>query len=194
MATIRKLPSGKWNVQVRQSGKLIASSTHRTREQAVLWAEEKEGRLDRDHHSFLDAGYAYCHEILPRKPSQRLAFNRIDRICTHRQMKKAMDEITLQDVNQYKQARLSEVSPTTCRDELMMIKRVFKWYIVEHNAKTGETLENPCELLTIPKANKPRDRVVTREELALLIGAMSPQMAIIVECLTSAPMGQFRSI
>jgi integrase len=92
-----------------------------------------------------------------------------------------MDVITLQDVNAFKQARLSEVSRTTCRDEIMMIRRVFRWYIIEHHAKTGEMLINPCELLTMPKANKPRDRVVTRKELELLLGAMTPQMAVIVE-------------
>ena len=34
MATIRKLLSGKWNVQVGSGGRLIASSTHHTREAA----------------------------------------------------------------------------------------------------------------------------------------------------------------
>jgi len=91
-----------------------------------------------------------------------------------------MDEITLQNVNAFKQARQSEVSKTTCRDELMMIRRVFRWYLIEHHAKTGEMLKNPCDLLTMPKPSKPRDRVVTRKELQLLLGAMSPKMAIIV--------------
>ena len=70
MATIRKLPSGKWNVQVRRNGQLVASSTHQTREEAVAWGEQKEGSLKLAHLSFLDTGYAYCHEMLDRKPSQ----------------------------------------------------------------------------------------------------------------------------
>jgi len=181
MATIRKLPSGKWNVQIRRSGKLVATATHHTYEEAEQWANKKEGHLKAAHPLFLDAGYAYCHEVLDRKPSQLLAFNRIDRICQHVPMQKTMDKITLQDVNAFKQARLADVSTTTCRDELMMIRRVFQWYIREQYARTGEKLDNPCELLTIPRPSKPRDRVVTRKELALLLGAMSPQMAVIVE-------------
>jgi len=181
MATIRKLPSGKYNAQVRSGGKLIKSSTHRTRDKALQWSHEQERLLGRLHLTFLDAGYAYCHAVLDRRPSQLLAFNRIDRICAHRQFQKQMHEVTLQDVNQYKQVRLAEVSTTTCRDELMMIKRVFKWYIIEHNAKTGQTLDNPCTLLSVPRPNKPRDRVVTREELAMLLEAMTPQMAVILE-------------
>ena len=88
--------------------------------------------------------------------TQLLAFNRIDRICQQKPMQKAMDKITLQDVYAFKQARLADVSRTTCRDELIMIKRIFKWYIQEHNAKTGEILQNPCDMLTIPRPSKPR--------------------------------------
>lgn len=181
MATIRKTKAGTYNVQIRLKGKLQASRNFKCKEQATSWAKQKEKGIQRKHPFFLDAGYAYCHEVLDRKPSQGIALNRIDRICQHASLQQSMDEITLQDVNSFKQTRLSEVSRTTCRDEIMMIRRVFRWYIIEHHAKTGEMLKNPCELLTMPKTNKPRDRVVTRKELELLLGAMSPKMAVIVE-------------
>lgn len=181
MATIRKTKAGTYNVQIRLKGRIQESRNFKSEAKARRWAEIKERAHRILHPLFLDAGYEYCHEVLDRKPSQRTAFLRIDSICRLPAMQKAMDEITLQDVNAFKQARLTDVSKTTCRDELMMIRRVFRWYIVEHNARTGEMLKNPCELLTLPKANKPRDRVVTRKELDLLLGAMSSQMAIIVE-------------
>lgn len=181
MATIRKLPSGKWNVQVRERGKLLASSTHRTRDAAELWANEVQGRQTNTHPLFLDAGHTYCHEVLNGRPSQRLSSNRIDRICKNIKMRKTMDAITLQDVNAYKLTRLGEVSSTTCRDELMMIRRVFRWYIREHNARSSEMLPNPCDMLTTPKTSRPRDRVISREELHMLLSAMSSQMAVIVE-------------
>lgn len=181
MASIRKTPAGTFNVQIRLKGRIKASKNFKTKELATAWAEQQELKFNHKHPQFLDAGYAYCHEILDRRPSQLLSLNQIDRICKLPSMRKHMDEITLQDVNAFKQARLSEVSNTTCRDELMMIRRVFRWYIVEHHAKTGDMLQNPCELITMPKPSKPRDRVVTRDELKLLLSAMSPQMAVIVE-------------
>lgn len=181
MATIRRLQSGKWNAQVRQDGKLVCSSTHARREDAEAWGKHRQAALRSGHSKFIDAGYAYCHEVLERKPSQLLAFNRIDRICKVSSMQKSMDEITLQDVNAFKRDRLDQVSQTTCRDELMMIRRVFSWYIEECFARTGEKMENPCDLLRIPRPSKPRDRVVTKTELDLLLSAMSPQMALIVE-------------
>ena len=181
MATIRKTENNTYNVQIRIKGRPALRKNFKSKAEAKEWAETKELELRLIHPPFLQAGHMYCEQVLDRKPSQRLAINRIERICQHAPMQKPMNEITLQDVNAFKQARLSEVSTTTCRDELMMIRRVFKWYISEHYARTGEKLENPCELLTVPRANKPRDRVVTRQELALLLGAMSPKMAVIVE-------------
>lgn len=181
MATIRKLPSGHWNAQIRCKGKVRASSTHSDREAASRWADAKERELRGEHPLFLDAGYSYCHEVLERKPSQLIAFNRIDRISRHRPLQKPMHEITLQDVNAFKLSRLGEASPTTCRDELMMIRRVFRWYIQEYHARTGEMLRNPCDLLAIPRPSKSRDRVVSKDELQRLLTAMSPKMAVVVE-------------
>lgn len=181
MATIRKLRSGSWNVQIRRNGRVCATATHKCRARAFSWAESKERELGLTHSYFVDAGYAYCHEVLADRPSKHLALNRIDRICLHLPMRQPMDKITLQDINAFKQARLSTVSTTTCRDELMMIRRVFKWYVLEQFARTGDRMDNPCVHLTIPRPSKPRDRVVTRDELDLLLSAMSPQMALIVE-------------
>jgi len=181
MATIRKLPSGKWNVQVRSKGKLYASKTFVRRKTAEKWAEAKDAELGKGHPFFVDAGHTYCIEVLDKKPSQRLAANRVDRISRYPAMSKRMDQITLQDVNAFKKYRLAEVTKATCRDELMMIRRVFRWYIQEHQAETGQILQNPCNFLTIPPAGKIRERVISREELKQLLGAMSPQMAVIVE-------------
>lgn len=181
MATIRRLPSGKWNVQIRRDGKQISSSTHATQEVATAWASNEERVLNQEHPMFIDAGYAYCHEVLEGKPSQGLALSRIDRICQHSAMKGTVDTITMQDINSFKKARLAKVAETTCRDELMMIRRVYRWYISEHFAETGKMLENPCEMLKLPSPSKPRDKVITRVELALLLRAMTPEMAVIVE-------------
>ncbi|TYB80989.1 tyrosine-type recombinase/integrase [Maritimibacter fusiformis] len=181
MATIRKLPSGKWNVQVRSKGKLYASKTFVHRRRAEKWAKEKDAELGVGHLLFIDAGHKYCIEVLDGKPSQLLAANRVDRISRYPAMDKPMDKITLQDINAYKKYRLAEVSKATCRDELLMIRRVYRWYIREHHAETGKLLSNPSEYLTVPPPGKARERVISRRELHLLLGAMSPQMAKIVE-------------
>jgi len=181
MATIRKTKSGKWNVQIRSKGRVIASKTLASYEAAQQWSEKAQARLCPQHPLFIDVGHQYCQTVLNEKPSQRIAYNRIDRISRSEFLLKPMNKITLQDVNAFKQGRLLEASSTTCRDELLMIRRVFRWYILELQARSGEIIFNPCELLIVPKANKTRDRVISAEELQLLMSAMTPQMAVIVE-------------
>ena len=181
MATIRKLPSGKWNVQIRGKGKIFASGTFATRGRAERFAQQKGLELGLGHPPFLDAGHMYCHNELANRPSQALAANRIDRICKFKKMRNRMDRITLKDVNAFKQHRLAEVTQATCRDELLMIRRVYRWYIRELVSEGKPSIQNPCELITMPKPSKPRDRVVSRDELMMLLSAMSPQMALITE-------------
>lgn len=181
MATIRKLKSGNWNVQIRSKGKLFASKTLTSYDDAQIWGHQKEKELGCPFPFFVDAGHEYCQRVLDGKPSQMLAANRIDRIVKSSRLQKPMDEITLQDVNAYKQMRLAEVTTTTCRDELLMIRRVFRWYIRELLAESGNVLANPCELLTFPRANKPRDKVISKAELDLLLKEMTPAMAVVTE-------------
>ena len=181
MATIRKTKSGKWNVQIRSKGKVIASKTLASYGAAQKWSERAESRHCPRYPLFIDVGHQYCQTVLHKKPSQRLAYNRVDRISRSAFLSKAVNNIKLQDVNAFKQERLLEVSSTTCRDELLMIRRVYRWYIRELEATTGEILFNPCKLLAVPKANKTRDRVISSAELQKLMGAMTPIMAVIVE-------------
>jgi integrase len=63
----------------------------------------------------------------------------------------------------------------------MMIRRVLRWYINEWHADTGDTLLNPCERLTLPKARKVRETVVSREQLAAMMKVTTPRMAEIIE-------------
>ena len=42
-------------------------------------------------------------------------------------------------------------------------------------------ISNPCTDIALPKASKPRDKVVSPEEMEMLLKAMSPRMAVIIE-------------
>ena len=137
MATIRKLKSGNWNVQIRASGKLVATKTFKSNQLALKWANQKEKESRNRHPLFVDAGESYCHIVLAGKPTQRPTHKCVERISQHPKLGQTMDRITLQDVNAFKQTRLAEVKPSTCRDELLFIRRVYRWYIRELLAQTG---------------------------------------------------------
>lgn len=181
MANIRRMKSGNWNVQVRIAGKPARSQTFHSRDEAENWARNEESILSFKHPKFLEAGLEYCAQVLASKPSQRLSELQIRRIGLRTEFQKPVDAITLQDVNAYKQNRLSEVTSTTARDDLMMIRRVLRWYVDEWLARTGEELANPCDRLQLPKARKVRETVISRKQLGLLLDAMTPLMAQVVE-------------
>lgn len=186
MPSIRKLPSGKYYCQVRISGQKPTYKAFDHEEDAIRWGKEQEyiaktnksidqpvTQLGDD--TFYEVGLRYCHTVLRAKPSQQIAELRVRRMAPH--FPQPLKRITKQDVNHYRLLRLSEVSTTTCRDELLFLSRVFKWV----KAELLLEIENPCETISIPKPNKPRDKVITKEELTSLLGVMSPEMALIVE-------------
>ena len=186
MPSIRKLPSGKYYCQVRVQGRKPLYKAFTKETDALAWGKEQEciakysvpydkpiSQLGDD--TFKDIGLRYCVTVLRGKPSQKVTELRIDRMSSH--FLQPFKKITKLDVNNYRLMRLQQVSPTTCRDELLFLSRVFKWVKSELLLE----IENPCEGIAIPKANKPRDKVVTAEELQQLLNVMSPEMGVIVE-------------
>jgi len=145
MASIRQLSSGNWNVQIRERGKPARSQTFHSEKKARKWAAINEGAYKFRHQTFYEAGMHYCDTILFEKASNNLKTLQIERIAKNEEFKAAMDDITLKDLNAYKQRRLIKVTTTTCRDELMMIRRVFRWYLNELRAERELILPNPCE-------------------------------------------------
>jgi hypothetical protein len=119
--------------------------------------------------SWLTLAIDYCDEVLAGKPSKEIARQKVNRIGRFEPMQHPIDLITIQNINAYKQLRLSSVSSTTCRDELVMIKRVFRWANSEARARGEPSMENPCDHVTLPRANKPRDKVIEPYELDLLL-------------------------
>jgi integrase len=84
------------------------------------------------------------------------------------------------DINEYRLMRLDMVAPTTVREELQIIHRIYRWANREL-ILDKELYPSPCNEVPMPKASKPRSRVVDKDELQRLIGALSAVMASIVE-------------
>jgi len=181
MANIRQLKSGNWNVQVRIAGKPARSQSFHTLKEAEVWAQSQEGYLKFVHPPFAIAGLDYAKTVLGGRPSQRLFEMQMERLGKRTEFAKQVHKVTLQDLNAFKYRRLGEVSTTTARDDLVKAMRVLRWYIREWRAKSGIVLPDPCDGLVLPKPRRVRDAVITRDQLARLLEAMSPEMAEIVE-------------
>lgn len=80
-------------------------------------------------------------------------------------------------MNEYKAMRLAVVSTSTCRDELLLVRRVFRWA----NRELLLNLDNPCEGIALPKPSKPRNKVVSPEEMQALLTKITPAMRPVIE-------------
>ncbi|MEQ8604895.1 MAG: site-specific integrase [Marivibrio sp.] len=183
MATVRQLPSGRFNVQIRRKNAKPISRTFDAWEDAQHWANTHEGvakQTTRESESLtlLELGQRYCDTVLKGRPSRDIALNRVERIARH--LPKRLADISRQEVNAYRQMRLSTVSPTTCRDELVFIHRLYRWAHREMLLDKG-THPSPCEDVYIPSPNKPRSKVIERDELDRLLAALPLTMRPIVE-------------
>lgn len=181
MANIRRMKSGNWNVQVRIAGRSARSQTFHSRPEAEAWAKNIESRLNFRHPCVVDAGMEYCSQVLAGKASREQSEYLFKRLGQREEFQRPLDKVTLQHVNSYKKKRLSEVSSTTARNDLMKLRSLYRWYSNEWFARCGEPLANPCDRLELPKARKTRETVISRKQLSALLCEMTPLLAQIVE-------------
>jgi len=187
MASIRKLPSGKYYCQIRLKGSKPAYKTFSQLQDAENWTKEQE-KIARSNaalsnttlkfdpkDTLRDVGSRYCSIVLKGKASQYQTLMRVERMAKH--FPQPFNQISKWNVNDYRLTRLKYVSPTTCRDELVLLSRLFKWI----GRELLLDLPNPCIDVALPRASKPRDKVVSPEEMEMLLKAMSPRMAVIIE-------------
>ena len=190
MATIRKLRSGKYNVQIRRKDIPRQSRSFSTLEQAQQWADSMEraasrnslsdGHTDARGHdyAFRVLGTRYCTTVLRGRPSFDMTLVRINRIADL--LPDDIRNITKFDLHRYKLQRLEQVAPVTCRDELQLVHRVYRWAYRELILSASDH-PSPCTEVAMPPPSKPRNRVITKAELKLLLGELSPVMAAITE-------------
>lgn len=160
MATIRQLKSGNWNVQIRQKGVKL-SKTFPTREEAVRFVETGSSSL-----SF--------HEVCERYiefmgESVRYRVNGLKKYFEH--------PPKLADIEAFKRQRMKTVKSSTARLDLQMLSRIVK-YGIKHLELDWEY---PFKDFKYPPECQPRDRVVTTDELKLLLKDLPPLVASAAE-------------
>lgn len=176
MATLRQLPSGSWNAQVRIKGQPPQSKTFKTQGEAHQWAIAAEVVVKQGPvHTVLTLGLAYCESVLKGRGSYEEALRTVRRLG--RDFPMPIHDITPQMVNAYKLKRLGEAMPATVRGQLAFLSRFFRFAQRELMIDIG----NPVDGVSLPKPSKPSDKVVTRAELETLMADLSPMVRLIVE-------------
>ncbi len=176
MATIRQLPSGKWNAQVRIKGQTARSATFPTQEAAQQWAKQTEAST-KEHktHTIYSLGMTYCESRLKGRGSYHHSLMLVEQLGVA--FPQPIHDITPKQVNEFKQKRLKKVKPATCRSQLAFMSRCFRY------AKRELLIDvaNPLEDIALPQPSRSSDKVVSKGELTLLLNELTPLMAIIAE-------------
>ena len=160
MATLRKLPSGKWNAQVRIKGHPTQTKTFATVEEAEYWALGCEETFKKSENTIKALSIAYLEEVLTKNGKQRGGYDSIrNRLVNLDKYFKSipLEKISSENVAAYKVARLKNAANGTVRLELQLLSRFLRWAAFEK----GVICSDVVKLVRLPEAGKPRDKILS---------------------------------
>ena len=173
MATIRKLSSGRWNVEIRRKGFKPIYGTFDTKRKAELFACEQEAGLGNNPDilktkTLGDAMRRYALEVSTTKKGERWETIRINAMLNHPVIRIALHRITTEQMQAWINERRAQVSNATVKRELNLLsaiintaRREWKWCDA-----------NPITDARKPKAAAPRDRRLYPHEQTAILQAL----------------------
>ena len=178
MASFRQR-SGRWQARVRRQGHPDEVRTFTSRQDAERWARSVETEIDRG--SFVSTAEAQKYtfaDLVDRYIREVMRGNKHEKLHTYRFRAMArgwlggvnMLAFTPAVVARYRDDRLQTVSSGAVLRELACISAV-----INHARKEWRiNLTNPIPLVRKPSAPRGRERLLTSDEVALLLAALEP--------------------
>ncbi len=178
MANIIPYKDG-WRVIVRRVGYSARTKVCRTKKEAEIWGREIEHAMDSLKYQNLAAAakesvgelfLRYAEEVSPTRKGARWEITRINMLMRKAQFtKRRLSQIRGEDIRDWRDQRLKEVSPPTVQRELNLISGIFTHAIKEWSSPIAV---NPVKLVSRPKnSNRSRSRRFTDAELKKLLDA-----------------------
>jgi len=170
MATIKKIPSGKWQVQIARKG-IRKSASFATRREASDWAARQEYLVlekpppKQTETAFGEVLERYARTVSPTKRGARWEILRIGRLIGDRIAQLAIENLQPADLADWRDRRLGEVSPASVNREMVLLSGVLsvarrEWGLIDHN---------PMSDIRKPSVPPPRDRRISDHEIARLV-------------------------
>lgn len=154
-------------VQVMRKG-VRYSATFRSKAQAEAWAAGYSG-APRNVTTLSDALRAYSAKVSPTKRGVRWERVRITKFLRDLPfVHKPVDRITPEDISEWRDERVTEVSGSSAMRELTLVSAVFQWARLEK----GWVQTNPCHSIRWPKGNPPRKRRVTPADIKAILDGL----------------------
>lgn len=173
MATISRLPSGRWRAQIKLRG-VRESESFQTRQIANRWAAEREAQIEHE----LAAGpertrtlaavlVRYRDEVTPSKRGARVERTRIDAIVRHYPglVSLTLATLTPERLGQWRDERLGEVKPATVARYMTVLTAA-----LEHARREWRWLKtNPMRDVRRPAATPHRERTIHWREIRCML-------------------------
>lgn len=176
MASIRKLPSGKFNARVTRQGYPVKSKSFITRSDADRWARSIESEMDRgvfvcrseaEATTLSDALVRYLKEVVPGKKGKVQEEKRVGLWLQDPLSKRSLASLRGADFATWRDKRLEDVSPATCVRDLALLSHVF----TIARSDWGIAVSNPIQDIRKPRVNNARSRRLEGDEEARLLSA-----------------------
>lgn len=179
MATIRKRGSS-WQTQVRREGYPSLSKTFASKADAAAWARDQERSIDRAELPTTarelkgvtvgDLLRRYKETVTPTKRGAGPEQYRIKTLLSHSFAQVALNKLSPATIARYRDDRLKLVQSGTVRRELAIVQHCFE---VAKKEWGLPITTNPVQQITVPEAQKPRERRLEDNESNILASAAS---------------------
>lgn len=172
MATLTKLPSGKWQAKVRRQG-INKTKSFLTHNLAKQWAKETEYQIEHglfictnssEQTSLAELMCKYQQEVLPTKKSQK-AIKTVIRTINPSLGAIRLISLSSSDIAGYRDQRLRTVSNETVRKELLFLRRLIDIALIDWGFNLP--LGNPLNHVRLPNPGRARNRRLQEEEYVL---------------------------
>ena len=192
MATITKRSNG-WAVQIRRKGYPQQTRTLPTKSDALAWAREQEGRIDRalapinlkllKGTTLRDVLERYLTEVTPTKDSAYTEEVRLKKLLREQAFcNLALADLSPKAFSEYRNARLAVVKPGTVHRELGLMRHALE---VARREWDMDLPLNPLDKVKRPRLNNARDRRLDHGDYERLTDALqktrNPYVAPIVD-------------
>jgi integrase len=158
LASIRPYKLGGWRVVVRRIGYPVQSKIFDLKIDADAWAREIESSMDNNkfrdlakarEHSVGEIFQRFRDEVCPNRDGGKWESTRLNRLILDAEFtKRRLDQLKFEDVRDWRDQRLTEVSPATVNREMNLISSVFTQAIQEWSMPLPY---NPVSLVSRPK-------------------------------------------
>ena len=178
MASFRQHGNG-WQSRVRRKGYPDITKSFNTRQEAERWARSVETSLDCG--TYIDPTEAekvtlgeligrYIAEVLPAMRGYMEDSYRLKAVQKRDIAKINMSRLSSVQIAQYRDERLRQVAPNTVIRELAYLSSV----INHARREWGINISNPVQMVRKPPVPQGRNRVITKEEMQVLLEQLEP--------------------